>query len=160
MSPWSDRRQEIRFLERLFLYPCCVIISCFSYVWFYSPPVSLSMGFSRQEYRGGLLCPPAEDLPHPETEPISLVSSALSGRFFTTSATREAHFYTLTHKTMDWWKRTVFLCHGKSKMGVSDEYVLLLKVTQVPRSPWNLVYPALEFWILWFQPRKGGRDNT
>ena len=51
---------------------------------------SLSMGFSRQEYWSGLPCPPPGDLPDPGTEPVSLTSPALAGKFFTTSATWEA----------------------------------------------------------------------
>ena len=54
----------------------------------HQPP--LSMGFSRQEYWSGLPFPSPGDLPHPGTEPASLVSPALAGRFFTTSATWEA----------------------------------------------------------------------
>ena len=50
----------------------------------------LSMGFSRQQYWSGLPCPPPRDLPDPGIEPESLVSPALAGGFFTTSATREA----------------------------------------------------------------------
>ena len=50
----------------------------------------LSMGFSRQEYWSGLPCPPPGDLPDSGTEPTSLMSLALSGKFFTTSATWEA----------------------------------------------------------------------
>ena len=34
----------------------------------YSPPGSLSMGFSRQEYWSGLPCPPLWDLPNPGIE--------------------------------------------------------------------------------------------
>ena len=49
-----------------------------------------SMGISRQEYWSGLPCPPPGDLPNPGTEPPSLKSLALAGRFFTTSATWEA----------------------------------------------------------------------
>ena len=49
----------------------------------------LSMGFSRQEYWSGLPCPPPGDLPDPGIEPMSLVSAALAGKFFTTSATWE-----------------------------------------------------------------------
>ena len=52
----------------------------------------LSMGFSRQEYCSGLPSPSPGDLPDPRTEPTSLMSPALAGRFFTTSATREAPF--------------------------------------------------------------------
>ena len=50
----------------------------------------LSMGFSRQEYWSGLPCPPPGDLPDPESEPLSLRSPALAGRFFITSSTWEA----------------------------------------------------------------------
>ena len=46
----------------------------------------LSMGFSRQGYWSGLLCPPAGDLPEPGNEPQSLKSPALAGGFFTTGA--------------------------------------------------------------------------
>ena len=41
------------------------------------------MGFSRQEYWSALPCPPPGDLPYLGTEPVSLMSSALTGRFFT-----------------------------------------------------------------------------
>ena len=47
----------------------------------------LSMGFSRQEYWGGFLCPPPGHLPDSEIEPASLISAALAGGFFTTNAT-------------------------------------------------------------------------
>ena len=52
--------------------------------------VPLSMGFSRQEYWSGLPFPSSEYLPNTGIEPMSLTSSALAGRFFTTSATWEA----------------------------------------------------------------------
>ena len=48
------------------------------------------MGFSRQEYWSGLPCPPPGDLPHPGIQSASLTSPALTGRFFTVSATWEA----------------------------------------------------------------------
>jgi len=51
------------------------------------PQAPLSMGFSRQEYWSGLPCPPPGDLPNPRTEPTSLRSPALAGRFCTTSTT-------------------------------------------------------------------------
>jgi len=40
------------------------------------------MGFSRQEYWGGLPCPPPGHIPNLGIEPVSL-SSALAGSFFT-----------------------------------------------------------------------------
>ena len=46
-------------------------------------------GFSRQEYWSGLPCPPPGDLPNQGIKPTSLMSPALAGRFFTTSATWE-----------------------------------------------------------------------
>ena len=59
-------------------------------LWTVALQAPLSMGFSRQEYWSGLPFPSPEDLPDRGTEPVSLVSPALAGRFFTTSATREA----------------------------------------------------------------------
>ena len=57
------------------------MLSCFSRVQLFAtlwttacqPP--LVMGFSRQEYWSGLLCPPLGDRPIPETEVVSLPSS-------------------------------------------------------------------------------------
>ena len=59
--------------------------------WTVAYQAPLSMGFSRQEYCSGLLCPPPGDLPDPGIEPVSLTSHILAGRFFITSATWEAH---------------------------------------------------------------------
>ena len=42
------------------------------------------MGFSWQEYWGGLLIPPPGDLPDPGIEPESPASPAMAGGFFTT----------------------------------------------------------------------------
>ena len=60
--------------------------------WIVAHQAPLSMGFSRQEYWSGLLCPPPGDLPNPGMEPASLISPALAGGggFFITSATWEA----------------------------------------------------------------------
>ena len=51
---------------------------------------TLSMGFSRQEYWSGLPFPSPGDLPDLGIEPMSLMSPALAGEFFTTSTTWEA----------------------------------------------------------------------
>ena len=56
-------------------------------LWTVARQAPLPTGFSRQEYRSGLPCPPPGDLPNPETESSSLKSPALAGRFFTTNAT-------------------------------------------------------------------------
>ena len=55
--------------------------------WTVTCQAPLSMGFSRQEYWSRLPFPSAEDLPYRGTEPASLASPSLAGRFFTTSAT-------------------------------------------------------------------------
>ena len=47
-----------------------------------------SMGF--YEYWRGLPCPPPGDLPNRGIKPVSLMSPALAGGFFTTGVTWEA----------------------------------------------------------------------
>ena len=78
---------------------CCAtcVLSHFSHVRLFATPgtvahqAPLSMGFSRQEDWSGLPCPPPPgDLPNPGMEPTSLLSPALAGRFFITSAAWEA----------------------------------------------------------------------
>ena len=61
------------------------------------------MGVSRQEYWSGLLCPPPEELPDPGIKPVSLISPALAGGFFTRTP-RKAH--ELVYSAL-FWKRTV-----------------------------------------------------
>ena len=56
-----------------------------------SPPGPSVTGFSRQEDRSGLPCPPPGGLANPGTEPLRLGSPALAGGFVTTSATWEAN---------------------------------------------------------------------
>ena len=78
------------------LHACVCVLNSFSHVrlfvtiWPVAHQGPLSMGFSRQEYWNGLLCPPSGDLPDPGIKPTSFPSPALAGRFFTTSATWEA----------------------------------------------------------------------
>ena len=59
-------------------------------LWTAAPQAPLSMGIFRQEYWSGLPCPPPGDLPDPGIQPVSLMSPALAGGFFTTSASWEA----------------------------------------------------------------------
>ena len=72
------------------------MLSCFSHVqlfatlWTVAHKAPLSMGFPSQEYWSGLLYPPPEDLPDPGIKLTSLMSPAVTGGFFTTSATWEA----------------------------------------------------------------------
>ena len=53
------------------------------------------MGFPKQEYWSGLPFPPAEDLLDPGIEPMSPVSPALAGGFFTTEPPEKAHWSSL-----------------------------------------------------------------
>ena len=100
---WSSNESEI-FLALLLLglkphYAAKVKslsrVGLFATQWTVACQAPLSMGFSRQEYWNGLLFSSPGDLPDPGIEPVSLRSSALVGRFFTTSATWEAHGWCL-----------------------------------------------------------------
>ena len=74
-----------------FLISLCVLshfsqAQLFATLWTVAHQAALSMGFSRQEYWSVAISSPG-DLPDPGIEPASLMSPALAGRFFTTSAT-------------------------------------------------------------------------
>ena len=75
---------------------CVFVLSHFSHVrlfttaWTVDHQAPLSWGFFTQEYWNGLPHPPSGYLPNPEIKPVSLMSPALAGGFFTTSATWEA----------------------------------------------------------------------
>ena len=68
-------------------------VQLFATLWSVARQAPPFMGFSRQEYCIGLLCPPLGDLPHPGAALSSLVSPALA---FTTSTIWEvlSNFYT------------------------------------------------------------------
>ena len=59
-------------------------------LWTVAHQAPLPTAFSRQGYWSGLLCPPPGDLPNPGSEPMSLMSPASAGGFFTTSDTWKA----------------------------------------------------------------------
>ena len=58
--------------------PCGLYIACWA---------PLFIEISRQEYWSGLPCHPSGDLPDSGIEPMSFMSPALAGGFFTTSTT-------------------------------------------------------------------------
>ena len=64
----------------------------FAILWTVAHQALLSMGFSRQEYWSGLPSPPPGYRHNPGTEPASLKSLALAGRFFTTVTIWEAPY--------------------------------------------------------------------
>ena len=65
-------------------------VQLFATPWIVAHQAPLSTGFSRQEHWSGLPFPPPGDLPIRGLEHMSLMSPALAGSFFTTSATWEA----------------------------------------------------------------------
>ena len=69
---------------------CLSHVRLFVTLWTVALQAPLSMGFSRQEYRGGLPCPPPGDLPDPGVEPVSFMSPALADGPFTTLTTQDA----------------------------------------------------------------------
>ena len=66
-----------------------VVSRPFAMLWTIACQAPLSMGFSRQESWSGLPVPSPRDLPHPGLKPASLMPLALTGGFFTASATKE-----------------------------------------------------------------------
>ena len=68
----------------------CLLTQLLSSVWLFVTPWTealqgpLSVEFSRQEYRSRLPFPPPQDLPNPAIKPLSPVSHASAGGFFTT----------------------------------------------------------------------------
>ena len=60
-------------------------VQLFVTLWTVAHLAPLSMAFSRQKYWSGLPCPPPGDLPNPGIRPMSLMSPASAGGFFTTS---------------------------------------------------------------------------
>ena len=67
-------------------------IQLFANLWIITRKAPLSMGFIKQEYWSGLPCPPLGYIPDSGIEPSYLMSPALAGMFFTTSATYEVQY--------------------------------------------------------------------
>ena len=73
------------------------MLNRFSHVWLFATPWTIAcqaplyMEFSRQEYWSRLPLPFPGYLPNPGIEPISVMSYALRGGFFSTSATWEVN---------------------------------------------------------------------
>ena len=77
-------------------------VRLFVTLWTIVCQAPLSMGFSRQEYWSELPCPPLGDLPNPGTELVSLISPALAGGQFTTSATWEDPYMSIQKQNILW----------------------------------------------------------
>ena len=105
---------------------CACMLSRFSCVQLFATPWTvacqafLSMGFSRQEYWRGLLCPPPQNLPDPEIEPGSPASTAL-----------QADSVPLSHlgrweMLLSWWEHGIphLSSSGEGWKGVELWYLL------------------------------------
>ena len=115
------------------------MLSWFSCVCLFLTPWqdTLAMGISRQEYWSGLPFPPSGDLPDPQIEPESLMSPALAGRLFTTSATWEAPEY---------WSRSPF--HSKGLFPTQASNLCLLPVSLALAAGFFTPWAMWELWIL------------
>ena len=71
------------------LLSCFICVCLFETLWTVACQAPLTMGFSRQEYWGGLPHPPPGDLPEPGIEFVPFTSPASADRFFTASTTWE-----------------------------------------------------------------------
>ena len=96
-SPVTEVPASSHYQDAMFLITLECVLNHFSHVqlfvtlWTITRQAPLSTGCSRQEHWIGLPCPPPWDLPDPGIVLRSLVSPALTGGFFTTGATWEAH---------------------------------------------------------------------
>ena len=98
-------------------------VQLFATLWTVAHHTPLSVGFCRQEHWSGLLpCPPPGDVPSPGIEPMSLMSPALAGKFFTISAScfidYDKAFDCADHNKL--WK--IF-----QEMGIPDHLTCLLR---------------------------------
>ena len=113
-------------LSCLILLICVCMLSHFSGVRLFAAlctvalQAPLSRGFSRQEYWSGLPCPSPGDLPDLGIEPLSLISPALAGGFFT--------------KRSPYWSVGVFKCQVK----LYELPFLNVKITEH-----HLVHPSM-----------------
>ena len=87
-DPTSSLWDSFSFLPLLpslvYVFSCSVVSSDLWPPWTVAHQAPLPMEFSRQEYWRGLPFPLPGDPPNPGIEPVTLRSSALAGRFFTT----------------------------------------------------------------------------
>ena len=106
-------------------------VQLFATLWTVAHQAPLSMGFSCHDYWCGLLFPPPGDLPNTGIEPLSLMSPALAGRFFTTSATWEAQLLLLTPIII-----TERMSECKLSLQIKNLHPdLNIKITEVRNSP-------------------------
>ena len=99
----SLKCQKLENLKYIYACLCAWSLSrvrLFVTLWIVAHQVSLSVGFSRQEYWkhwSGLPFTTPGDLPDSGIEPKCPVSPALAGRFFTTVPSGKSHIYVYIH---------------------------------------------------------------
>ena len=124
-----QREGEVRNSKQRRIYMPVCILSHFSHVWLSATPwtvarqAPLFMGFPRQEYWSWLPCPPLGDLPNWGIKPKSLMSPALAGEFFTTSATWEAPYMPIIPQIKKKKKRKngYLMKHGGGRKKLNQE---------------------------------------
>ena len=93
LPDWVDRKQGSHFIcshsdhVPISMHACTQPpghVQLFATLWTIAHRVPLSMVFSKQEYWSGLPFPIPEYLPNPGIQPVSPLSLALAGAFFTT----------------------------------------------------------------------------
>ena len=128
-------------------------VRLFSTLWTIARQAPLSMGFSRQEYWSGLPFPSPGDLPDPGIEHMSLTFPALTGSFFTTSATWEAlSFCYLLPKAQKQVHHSVVHFFKKKKSTASllfpqkSQYLVFLSSSF--KKNFGTVTPVSNWWII------------
>ena len=113
-------------LSKPYGHVCAQSLSC---VWLFLTPRSeachapLSMEFPRQEYWSGLPLPSPGDLPDPGIEPVSPVSAALAGGFFTTGSPGKPYGHIICiippprpHTVRVWWDHITWFAEVEIRM--------------------------------------------
>ena len=126
----------------------CAVLSHVSRVQLFVTPrtivcqAPLSMGILQARILEWLPSPLPGDVPDPEIKPSFLLSPALAGRFFTTSATWEVLIYTYVHAYI----QTSFLTYNVLRVGKLSHWTLPLP---------NSVQPLTSFHLIWASRKMG-----
>ena len=116
--------------------------------WTAAQQAPVSMGFSRQEYWSGWLCPPLGDLPDPGIKPVSLKPSALAGSFFATRTNWEVHQHVKWHSHS--CPHNSKANHKRSKSG---QCLNFWKSPPLPQSSWStpptIAYEITHYYKNW-----------
>ena len=136
------------------------MLSCFNHVWLFETlwtvahQAPLSMGFSRQESWGGLLCPPPEELPKLGIEPSTPASPALQADSFycwTTGGCLLLINYSFSNRTEIHWpipndKRTNHLSWSLKVKPLSRIQLFVTLWTVAYQAPPSMEFSRQEYW--------------